>query len=231
MFALPQPMRHRQTFVANHEEGQDTRCGRMWSPYADGSSCSIPVLQRGSMLRRLAIVSLSQLVILSAGCDQPRSTVTGPDIAFRAQRAATEQTVPFRTSSYLFQAIAAVPEPGCNAPGESRRYLSGEGAATHLGRYTVDLSFCARVGGVLDDGRGAFVAASGDVLQLTFEGTSTFVPPFTLSFTSFATFTGGSGRFVGASGEAVVTGTLDVRTGAGDGRWDGTIASVGWSKR
>jgi len=183
------------------------------------------------MLRRLAIVSLSQLVILSAGCDQPRSTVTGPDIAFRAQRAATEQSVPFRTSSYLFQAIAAVPEPGCNAPGESRRYLSGEGAATHLGRYTVDLSFCARAGGVLDDGRGAFIAANGDVLQLTFEGTSTFVPPFTLSFTSFATFTGGSGRFAGASGEAVVTGTLDVRTGAGDGRWDGTISSVGPSKR
>jgi len=179
------------------------------------------------MLRRLAIASLSQLVIISTGCDRPRPTVTGPDIAFRAQRAATEQTVPFRTSSYLFQAIAAVPEPGCNAPGESRRYLSGEGAATHLGRYTVDLSFCARVGGVLDDGRGAFVAANGDVLQLTFEGTSTFVPPFTLSFTSFATFTGGSGRFVGASGEAVVTGTLDVRTGAGDGRWDGTISSVG----
>ena len=183
------------------------------------------------MLRRLAIVSLSQLVIRSAGCDQPRSTVTGPDITFRAQRSATEQTVPFRTSSYLFHGIAAVPEPGCNASGESRRYLSGEGTAMQLGRYTVELSFCARVGGVLDDGRGTFLSANGDVLDFTFEGTSTFDPPFTLSFTSFSTFTGGSGRFVQASGEAVVTGTLDVRTGAGDGRWDGTISSVGSSMR
>jgi hypothetical protein len=58
-----------------------------------------------------------------------------------------------------------------------------------------------------------------------------FAPPFTLNFTSYAEFTGGSGRFDGATGQAVVTGSLDVRTGAGDGRWDGTISPVGSSGR
>jgi len=183
------------------------------------------------MLRRLSVVSLAPILILSAGCDRSAPAVMGPEVALEAQRSAPAQTVPFRTSSYLFHGIAAAPEPGCDAPGESRRYLAGEGNATHLGRYTVELSFCARAGGVLGDGRGTFVAANGDLLQFTFEGTSTFVPPFTLSFTSFATFTGGSGRFAGASGEAVVTGTLDVRTGAGDGGWEGTISSVGSSAR
>jgi hypothetical protein len=40
--------------------------------------------------------------------------------------------------------------------------------------------------------RGTFVAANGDLLYLTFEGTSTFVPPFSVNFTSFATFSGGT---------------------------------------
>jgi hypothetical protein len=175
------------------------------------------------MLGRRSIASFAPVVILAVGCEQARS-VTSPDATFQVQRSAARQAVPFRTSSYLFHATAAVPEPGCNAPGESRRYLSGEGAATHLGRYTVELSFCARAGGVLSDGLGMFVAANGDLLQLTFAGTSSFVPPFTLNFTSFATFTGGTGRFADAGGQAVVTGTLDVRTGAGDGSWEGTIS-------
>jgi len=183
------------------------------------------------MLRRLAIVSLSLVAILSNGCDHAQSTMTGPDAAFQAQRSATEHAVPFKTSSYLFQGIAAVPEPGCNAVGESRRYLVGEGSATHLGSYTVELSFCARAGGVLDDGVGTFVAANGDLLHFTFEGTSTFAPPFTLTFTSYSVFIGGTGRFDGASGQAVVTGALDVRTGAGDGDWEGTISSIGSNKR
>jgi len=178
-------------------------------------------------MSRRYVVSLSFVVILAAGCDDTRTALTVPDATFQAQRSATEQTIPFRTSSYLFHGVAAVAEPGCNAPGESRRYLAGEGSATHLGSYTVQLSFCARAGGILDDGLGTFVGANGDLLRLTFEGTSAFAPPFTLNFTSYAVFTGGTGRFDGATGDAVVTGSLDVRTGAGDGKWEGTISSVG----
>ena len=183
------------------------------------------------MPRRPSAAFLSLLLALSAGCEQARPTVTGPDIESRAQRSIAEWAVPFKTSTYSFGAIAAVPEPGCNASGESRRYLSGDGTATQLGIYTVGLSFCARAGGILTDGRGTFVAASGDLLHFTFEGTSAFTPPFTLEFTSYAEFTGGSGRFDGATGQAVVTGSLDVRTGGGQGRWDGTISSVGSAAR
>jgi hypothetical protein len=178
-----------------------------------------------------SVSSLSLLLVLSAGCEQDRPTIAGPEFAIRTQRSVSGQVVPFRTSSYSFWPTAALPEPGCNATGESRRYLSGEGNATHLGSYTVDLSFCARAGGLLTDGRGTFVSANGDLLYFTFEGTSAFAPPFTLNFTSYAEFTGGSGRFDGATGQAVVTGSLDVRTGAGDGRWDGTISPVGSSGR
>ena len=179
------------------------------------------------MLRLICIAALALVSIVCTGCDRAPSALTGPVADFQAERSAAEREVPFRTSSYLFNAIAAVPEPGCNAPGESRRYLVGEGSATRLGSYTVELSFCARAGGILDDGLGTFVAADGDQLHFTFAGTSAFAPPFTLSFTSYSVFTGGTGRFDGATGQAVVTGALDVRTGAGDGEWDGTISSVG----
>jgi hypothetical protein len=182
------------------------------------------------MFRCRAVVSLL-VVIVSAACDLAPSAATGPNAAFQAQRSATSRAIPFKTSSYAFHGVAAVVEPGCNGPGESRRYLTGEGSATHLGSYTVGLNFCARAGGTLEDGVGTFVAANGDLLQFTFEGTSAFEPPFTLRFTSYAVFTGGTGRFDGASGEAEVTGSLDVRTGAGDGRWEGTISSVGSNMR
>lgn len=179
------------------------------------------------MPRRYPVFTLWLAAILAAGCDETGITVTVPDAAFQAQRSATKQTVPFRTSSYLFRGVAAVAEPGCDAPGESRRYLAGGGSATHLGSYTVQLSFCARAGGILDGGLGTFVAANGDHLELSFEGMSAFSPPFTLNFTSYAVFTGGTGRFDGATGDAVVTGSLDVRTSAGDGQWEGNLSSVG----
>ena len=178
-----------------------------------------------------SVASLSLLLVLSAGCEQDRPTIAGPEFAARTQRSVSGQVVPFQTSSYSFRVTAVVPEPGCNATGESRRYLSGEGTATQLGSYTVDLSFCSRAGGILTDGRGTFLSANGDLLHFTFDGASVFAPPFTLNFTSYAEFTGGSGRFDGATGQAVVTGSLDVRTGAGDGRWDGTISPVGSSGR
>jgi hypothetical protein len=183
------------------------------------------------MSRPSSIVSLSLLVIGTIGCERMPSAATGPDVAYSAQRLPGEPGVPFTTRRYRFNAIGTVPEPGCDAVGESRRYLAGDGSATHLGSYTVQLSFCARPGGILDDGLGTFVAANGDLLHLTFEGTSAFAPPFTLNFTSYALFTGGTGRFDGASGQAMVTGSLDVRTGAGDGAWEGMLSSIGSNKR
>lgn len=181
-------------------------------------------------MRALSLVSLLFVMSLTAGCDSPSATMTGPAIDLRAERSATGSMIPFQTSSYSFYITSGAPEAGCNATGESRFYLSGEGTASHLGLFTVTFSFCARPGGTLADGRGTFVAANGDELYFTFDGTSSFAPPSSVNFTSFAAFAGGTGRFVDASGPAVVTGSVDVVTGAGSGRWDGTISTVGTSK-
>lgn len=181
-------------------------------------------------MRNISLASIPLVVIFAAGCDQAGGSPVGPDVTIRAQRSAAEQMVPFRTSSYSFHTTGVAAAPDCNT-GDRRVYLEGEGTATHLGRYTVALSFCSRAGGILYNGRGMFTAANDDLLDFIFHGTSTFVAPNSLPFTSFATFTGGTGRFEHASGDAVVTGTVDTSTGGGDGSWDGVISSVGSSGR
>ena len=181
-------------------------------------------------MRNISPASLPLVVILAVGCDQAGNALVGPDVAVGAQPSAIEEMVPFHTSSYSFHTTSVAPAADCNS-GERRVYLEGEGTATHLGRYAVELSFCSRAGGVLYNGRGTFTAANGDLLRFVFHGTSTFVAPNSLPFTSFATFSGGTGRFEDASGDAVVTGTVDTATGGGDGSWDGAISSVGSSDR
>jgi hypothetical protein len=181
-------------------------------------------------MRSVSVFSVSALLV-AVGCEGTRPTLIGPDGDLQATRSAAGSTIPFKTSSYTFRVTGAAPEAGCDASGESRVYATGKGAATHLGRYTVTLSFCSHPDGTLTEGRGTFVAANGDLLNFTFHGTSAFIPPSSLDFTSFATFTGGTGRFEDAGGEATVTGSVDLGTGAGDGRWEGTITSVGSSGR
>jgi hypothetical protein len=181
-------------------------------------------------MRRLPILSLLLPVVL-AGCDGTAPTAAGPDVALVASRSASAKVVPFRTSGYSFQTIGATVEAGCNGTGEVRLSLVGNGVATHLGRFTVAFSFCSRPDLTLADGRGTFTAANGDLLDFAFEGTSTVVSPSSRDFTSFVTFTGGTGRFEKARGQAVVSGTVNPMSGAGSGRWDGTISSMGSSWR
>ena len=179
-------------------------------------------------MRNVSLLSLPLVVILAAGCDQAGNELVGPDVGLAPERSAAEYMIPFRTNSYSFHTTVVAPDPDCGTGGR-RVYLEGDGTATHLGRYTVALSFCSGAGGILYNGRGAFVAANGDELRFEFHGTSAFVAPNSLPFTSFATFAGGSGRFADATGEAVVTGTVNTTTGGGDGSWDGMISSVGSS--
>jgi hypothetical protein len=148
-----------------------------------------------------------------------------------AESKATSQAVkmvPFK-ARYVAQVVNFAPEPGCDAPGEGRLFLAGRGNGTHLGAFTIDLSFCGR-GATLDGGRGTFVSANGDLLHFIFHGVSDQGFPV-LHFTSFVTFSGGTGRFENATGTATVRGSFDVTTGSGPADWKGVISSVGSNRR
>jgi hypothetical protein len=75
---------------------------------------------------------------------------------------------------------------------------------------------------------GAYVAANGDRVNSSFTGTGiTNLADFTAVFEGTETFSGGTGRFAGASGTAFIQGTAanDVTTGTGKGEFTitGTI--------
>ena len=187
---------------------------------------------------------LSALAILAAACD---SAVAPTSSSLRARdnsadalgRGGSGVTLPFKATFHT-DLISNVPDPSC---GEFPRLLNtqeGWGEATHLGRFSVRITFCIDATDILDDGQltegeslpydegqGALVAANGDSLYITIAGAvlPTEHPDFEFAFEDPFQVAGGSGRFAGASGEGVTNSLVDF-----DGvpsrtqhRWSGTL--------
>lgn len=74
------------------------------------------------------------------------------------------------------------------------------GWATHMGKATIASSHCPAEPGHLDDGVGAITAANGDQLFMVYD-----YDPLDEGNTISVRFDGGTGRFEGASGEALWT--------------------------
>ncbi|MGI8980632.1 MAG: hypothetical protein ACR2FY_15495, partial [Pirellulaceae bacterium] len=72
-----------------------------------------------------------------------------------------------------------------------------------------------------------FTAANGDTVFGTISGQATFTPPNVLSIVGTATITGGTGRFVGATGSFTVERLKNTVTGETIGVFEGTISSPG----
>jgi hypothetical protein len=67
-------------------------------------------------------------------------------------------------------------------------------------------------------------AANGDALTHTTTGVVAPAGPADVSFTGPLTFTGGTGRFAGASGSATFNGTASLATNTGAFSFEGTVA-------
>lgn len=178
-------------------------------------------------MRCVLLLTMLSVAAAAGGCS---SDITGAryrsdELTARtdASLATGSRTVPFK-ARYDARVVAVGPGPGCDA----RLFLEGAGTGTHLGSFTITLGFCGRPDGTLDTGTGTFVAANGDLLYITFHGVSDGGHPV-LHFTSYVTFTGGTGRFEGATGTATVQGVFDATTGAGPADWNGMITFPGES--
>lgn len=185
-------------------------------------------------MRRAPLFTLFLLALYGSGCSDTENPVS-PDLGVPLSSRGSlrdngqgkpgqhngNKLVPFR-AHYESQLTLFMPEPGCDAAGEGRLFVRGAGTGTYVGRFTIELSFCGR-GATLDTGRGTFVAANGDLLHITFYGVSDQAFPV-LHFTSYVTFAGGTGRFVGATGTATVNGTFNLLTGLGPADWVGMIS-------
>lgn len=151
--------------------------------------------------RRLAAVLMAAFVASGA--------VAGPKATPFAAKLRLTETVMFQW---------ALP---CFAVGS----LQAVGDATHLGKVTATSHDCINPQGVFDAsgpnsfsfatiGAGTaglvFIAANGDFLFVTYSGTLTAQPSGPHRITGQFIFTGGTGRFVGATGGGSLSGYEDI---------------------
>jgi hypothetical protein len=131
-----------------------------------------------------------------------------------------DHALPFRATVVMSATGMALAPPGarstfegrCSVPSDWVISFVGSGSATHLGLVTFSASHCTQVGATISvsDGRASFVAANGDVLREDYGDAAFSFPSSSLACaTTQATFTGGTGRFAGASGSAVEFGCFD----------------------
>ncbi|HUQ80686.1 MAG TPA: hypothetical protein VM076_06105 [Gemmatimonadaceae bacterium] len=107
--------------------------------------------------------------------------------------------------------------------------LHGTGVASHLGRFTLVAPH--RVNTNTGGAAGTFTitAANGDMLTGDFTGASTPIElPNVFAVVETAHITGGTGRFVGATGGFIIRRVVDLRRPATSGTIeDGTIFTTG----
>jgi hypothetical protein len=136
--------------------------------------------------------------VLAAACsDQvsslptsPTSTASAPDLA----QVASVVQLPMKGSFTAADQGVVVP-PNLLVQG------TGDGKATHFGRFTMTYSAVADLATPTATGTFTFTAANGDQLLTTFVGVAADnIEPGVVSFTEVVTIVGGTGRFVGATG-------------------------------
>ena len=155
----------------------------------------------------LSLGSLAALGFLM-GCDQT-SPVSPSAESSPLPLANASQPRPWKESYQATGTIA--PDARCPAP-LLRESDAGGGTATHIGRYTITNSHCVDPSsGALTGGSFVKTAANGDQIFGTYVGTATVIqapaPVGIFRVSGTVTFTGGTGRFAGASGTTNMAGT------------------------
>ena len=101
---------------------------------------------------------------------------------------------------------------------------SGSGRATHLGRFTVTSEFEVDLLTVAASGSAHFIAANGDSIFTESTAVATEAPNNLNLVVETHTITGGTGRFVGATGSFIEERLVNTITGFTSGSFDGFIS-------
>ena len=115
----------------------------------------------------------------------------------------------------------------CSVPSTWIIGLAGTGTFSHLGPLTFEGTQCTQYNpatgtGTYRDGDFTIVADNGDALEFAHHGSFEIINNVT-HLTGTATVTGGTGRFVGATGTMSENGTQDLATDVLEVTYSGTI--------
>ena len=108
---------------------------------------------------------------------------------------------------------------------------TGQGIATHLGRFAITWSFTVKIAEGTGSGPLVFTAANGDqVFANAIGGSEPANTPGVFRIREVFTISGGTGRFSNAQGSVVTDRLTDLNTGLTAGSFHGTITSPGSTK-
>jgi hypothetical protein len=166
---------------------------------------------------------------LLAGCADTPARITESGAA--VQYAAAQQTDAARPITGRCE--TTFNPPPLPPPPVFTQTDTGTCTIAHLGRAAFhsvkEIDFIA---GTQTTTEASFTAANGDVLRAVGSGTSAPAGPGQIGFSATLTFTGGTGRFLNARGEAHVTGVASLATTTAileiTGGW---IAYDAWDRR
>ena len=170
----------------------------------------------------MRLVALS-MCLLAAACSQQPGSPISPSMS----PVASTQTAAMHGTSLPFQGdISGTTRGVFTPPATLEIILSGEGNATHLGRFTSEEHAIGTFPDPVATGTWVFTAANGDRLFATTESTGTPVGPGIDDVKTVATITGGTGRFADASGAftALVRSSHEGDTGEFSGSFSGHVS-------
>lgn len=148
-----------------------------------------------------------------------------------------QKEVPFKAVFYTKRSYEPGPGGCSEAPYLSYNLQIGEGYGTHLGKFSTTIWFCGN-GFDYKSGEGVFIAANGDELyfQVPSPDVIGHILPYEHSLYEYTfadpfIFTGGTGRFEGASGGGTTDSYVDLFDDEGnliaehqtDHTWKGTL--------
>ena len=142
-------------------------------------------------------IALALSVFATACGGDITSSLLSPTHASLA-KAQGSQSIPFRGTIETADHAVLAP-PNLLVTG------SGEGNATHLGRYTATYDAVASLVTSTATGTYRLTAANGDQLVATFVGSAVNVAPALDRFTEILTVVSGTGRFANATGSITIT--------------------------
>lgn len=125
--------------------------------------------------------------------------------------------IPFRARFATRLTPDRLGEVSCDDPSlPFPNFQSGFGKGTHLGGFTVELTFCSGGAGVYGGAKGYLEAANGDRLYVCIERGQVILPlpepdpVYDAFFKDPFEFCGGTGRFEGASGQGMTNSLVDL---------------------
>jgi hypothetical protein len=176
-------------------------------------------------MRSVSLVVVLATGVLGLGCDgaaptEPGATVV-PDRSV-AEAASPERPFDGRCDTEI---TILAPLPG-DPPNLLRMHIDYVCQLQHLGRTTATaeqvVTFTSPTTQTASNTT-IYRAANGDQLFSEWSGTSTSSGP-DVTFSGPATFSGGTGRFVNASGSAFISGTASFVTNTGQFTQEGTLS-------